>query len=90
MISERKLKANRQNALASTGPCTTVGKRKASCNALRHGLASSIWTDPDLAAEADKLTHQLVGPKAGIELLTCARSLAAAHVDLLRIRRGAG
>lgn len=37
-VSERKILANRKNALASTGPKTLRGKRTASRNAMKHGL----------------------------------------------------
>src|SRR5688500_2706223 len=38
--SARRVAANRRNAQRSTGPRTTAGKRRASRNALRHGLCS--------------------------------------------------
>jgi hypothetical protein len=37
-LSERKTAANRENARRSTGPRTPAGKRRASLNALTHGL----------------------------------------------------
>lgn len=37
-VSERKIQANRQNALRSTGPRTARGKRTVSFNAITHGL----------------------------------------------------
>lgn len=54
MTSELKTKANRRNALASTGPRTAAGKASASRNATKHGLLSSV----DLVAgeDADALT----------------------------------
>ena len=39
MTSERRLRANRQNAKRSTGPKSLKGKQTASRNAFRHGLA---------------------------------------------------
>ncbi len=38
--SERKIVANRRNALKSTGPKTADGKRTISKNALKHGILS--------------------------------------------------
>ena len=56
MTSPRQRTANRRNALHSTGPKTTVGRRRVAANALSHGL--SIPVDP--------LTqHQLVDPILG-------------------------
>src|SRR5688572_12891056 len=40
-ITPRRLAANRRNAQRSTGPRTDAGKRRASCNALKHGLCST-------------------------------------------------
>lgn len=37
-VSERKIQANRRNALRSTGPRTERGKRTVSQNAIKHGL----------------------------------------------------
>jgi len=45
--SDRKIKANRANARASTGPRTARGRARAARNALRHGLSlprpSDYW-----------------------------------------------
>ena len=37
-VSERKIQANRRNALRSTGPTTARGKRNVSRNAIKHGI----------------------------------------------------
>jgi len=42
MTNERKNSANRRNAKRSTGPKSREGKRRASGNALRHGLAAMM------------------------------------------------
>ena len=41
MATEAQIKANRQNALKSTGPRTPEGKQAASQNALKHGLCAN-------------------------------------------------
>src|SRR5690349_15731046 len=47
-ISEKKLLANRQNALKSTGPTTEAGKAVASRNATTHGMtAKALPLPPD-------------------------------------------
>ena len=59
-ISERKLVANRANALLSTGPRTLEGKRKSSRNALKHGLLSSqILLEHENAEELEAFREEL-------------------------------
>jgi len=41
MVSQAKIRANRQNAQKSTGPRTTHGKALASKNSLKHGLSAN-------------------------------------------------
>lgn len=58
-ISDRKRRANRENAKKSTGPKSDIGKFNSSFNAIKHGLLSRrivIKTDE----EADRL-NQLIG-----------------------------
>ena len=45
MASEKQFAANRANALKSTGPVTEAGKRKASRNAVTHGLTALVHFD---------------------------------------------
>ena len=40
MTSDKKVEANRRNALKSTGPKTLEGKSAVRMNALKHGLLS--------------------------------------------------
>jgi hypothetical protein len=47
MASDRKIAANRQNALMSTGPKTESGKLRSRKNAVRHGLTAETVV-PDL------------------------------------------
>ncbi len=47
MISDDKLKANRENAQHSTGPKTPEGKKRSSLSALRHGLTGRVVLMPD-------------------------------------------
>jgi hypothetical protein len=63
--SERRLAANRANALASTGPQSAAGKEASKGNATRHGLLSTrlILDDEcpdDFAALLQDLNGSLV------------------------------
>ena len=55
MISEARLKANRANALKSTGPKSEEGKAVSRMNSMTHGLTATTVAlssyDPDLVAE---------------------------------------
>jgi hypothetical protein len=55
LTPERRTRANRANALLSTGPRTAAGKQRSSQNALSHGLTSR---SPVLVTE-DPAAHQL-------------------------------
>jgi hypothetical protein len=53
MTSIAQRRANRRNALKSTGPKTKTGKRRASLNAMSHGLsapADPAWRDGKVSA----------------------------------------
>ncbi len=53
MTSIAQRRANRRNALKSTGPKTTKGKFRASLNAVSHGLsapADPVWREAKLSA----------------------------------------
>jgi len=54
MTSIQKIEANRRNAQKATGPRTEAGKRRASQNALKHGLLAraTLLRDEDPAAFA--------------------------------------
>ena len=82
-----RVRANRANARRSTGPKTAVGKSKVAGNALRHGLAVAVATDPSLATNIEPLARMIAGEGADAARLECARQIAEAQIDLLRVRR---
>jgi len=57
MTTLMKIEANRDNALASTGPRTTEGRAIVSGNAIRHGLLSWKPVIPGLENAEDWKTH---------------------------------
>ncbi|MDB5294258.1 MAG: hypothetical protein JWO31_241, partial [Phycisphaerales bacterium] len=81
-VSDRKRAANRANAARSTGPRTAAGKRRASLNAVRHGLwaeASILPGEPaaELAALATEFELDYGGGGA-VERALAARVVAVA------------
>ena len=86
MTSTRKIKANRANARASTGPKTAQGRARTARNALRHGLSVPVFSDPVFSEEVDALAREIAGPDAGAEVLELARRVAEAEIDLRRVR----
>jgi hypothetical protein len=60
-VSERKIQANRQNALRSTGPTTARGKHNVSRNAIKHGiLAREVVITAGDGEESLKEFHDLI------------------------------
>jgi hypothetical protein len=86
VTSERKIKANRANAQASTGPKTAQGRSRAARNALRHALSLPVHSDPVLSEEVEALARDIVGTDTSTELQKLARRIAEAQIDLRRVR----
>src|SRR5215471_13885726 len=86
MIGERKIRANRANAQASTGPKTVRGRSHAARNALRHALSLPVYSDPVLAEEVAVLAREIIGTDSNPEIQELARRIAEAHIDLCRVR----
>src|SRR5262249_16224808 len=87
VTSARQIAANRRNARACTGPRTSSGKARASRNALRHGLTRSVRHDPQLARKIDALARTIAGREANAERREGADRIAAAEIELMRVRQ---
>ena len=87
MTSAPKIKTNRANAQASTGPKTAQGKARAAQNARRHGLSLSICADPSYVEDIESLAQEIAGKDAKVEILNIARRVAEMQIDLKRIRQ---
>jgi hypothetical protein len=59
-VSPRKIAANRQNALKSTGPKTPQGKAYSRRNALTHGLFARDWSDFAVLGEDSREYEKLL------------------------------
>ncbi len=86
MTSDRKIRANRANARASTGPKTTHGRIRSARNAVRHALSLPIYSDPALSEEVEALAREITGTDANAEMQELARRVAEAQIDLRRVR----
>jgi hypothetical protein len=87
VASKRQIGANRTNALKSTGPRSKAGKEASSRNALRHGLAMSIGSDPAFRDDIEKLAIALSGSEKMQNAHGIAREAAEAMLELSRIRK---
>ena len=88
MTSSRKIKTNRVNAQASTGPKTTHGKARAAKNARRHGLSLSVLADPISFGRSQKVARdEIAGEGASSEIREPAHRFVEAQIDLLRVRQ---
>jgi hypothetical protein len=86
MTGERKIRANRANAQASTGPKTARGRSHAARNALRHALSLPVYSDPILSEEVEVLARKIIGTDSNPEMQELARRIAEAQIDLRRVR----
>jgi hypothetical protein len=86
MTSIRKLESNKRNASRSTGPRTPGGKSSSAGNSRRHGLATSIETDPGARDGIACLAAILTEGSSDFERVDQSRVLAECHFDQRRIR----
>jgi hypothetical protein len=86
MASKRQVEANRRNARRSRGPRSAHGKRRASKNALRHGLARQD-SSAAVLAKREKLARRIAGNCQATIVLEFARAAAEADLKLADVRR---
>ena len=86
MISIASIAANRANARKSTGPKTVAGKARVSRNAQRHGLSRPLFCEGAFTPHIEALAREIAGQDAYGERLARACNVAAAQLDLARIR----
>jgi hypothetical protein len=86
VTSDRKIKANRANARASTGPRTRHGRARSAKNAFRHGLSLPVRSDRGLDEEVQALACEIAGPYASTHIQILTDRVAEAQVDVRRVR----
>jgi hypothetical protein len=86
LTSDRKLRADRENARHSTGPKTAQGRARAVRNAVRHALSLPLHSDPLLSEEVETLAREIAGTDANAEIQELARRIGEAHIDVRRVR----
>jgi hypothetical protein len=79
MTSERQLAANRRNSRKSSGPRSAAGERRASRNALRHGLAAIAYRPPAPTGAIERLARSICGPGDEPLLFGAAVAIAEAY-----------
>jgi hypothetical protein len=84
--SEHKVRANRANARASTGPKSAQGRTRSARNAIRHALSLPVYSDKALSEEVEALAREIAGTEANAEMQELARRVAEAQIDLRRVR----
>jgi hypothetical protein len=86
MASERQIAASRRNAAKSTGPRSASGKKRASKNAVRHGLTKPML-GPEYTRALEALARQIAGDREDKLAMALARDAAEAELELARVRR---
>ena len=87
MSTAKQAAANRRNARRSSGPRSIAGKQRVSRNACRHGLSVSITVDRAFGEQIEQLAREIAGDTQSEVKLECARAIAAAELDLARVRQ---
>jgi hypothetical protein len=87
MSTAKQAAANRRNARRSSGPRSSAGKQRVSHNARRHGLSISITADRAVGEQIEQLAREIAGGTQNDLRLECARAVAAAELDLARVRQ---
>jgi hypothetical protein len=86
MATQKQIEANRRNARKSTGPRSASGKKRASRNALKHGLNTPM-AGAAVTREIEALARQIAGDPKDRARMAAARDAAEAQLDLARVQR---
>ncbi len=69
------------------GPKTEEGKARSAQNSRRHGLSKPVSDLPEFSAQCDELARSISGEGANVVTAAAAKEVAAAEIELIRIRR---
>ena len=86
MTSDRKIKANRANARASTGPKTAQAALARQKTRFANALSLPVCSNPALSEEVETLAREIAGPRANMQIQELARQVAEAEIDLRRVQ----
>jgi hypothetical protein len=86
MTSVRKIATNRSNAKKSQGPTSRDGKRRASANALRHGLSAPSYRTVLFAKEAEQMVKAICCGNTDALLVEQASIIAESELLLRMVR----
>lgn len=87
MTSDRKIAANRRNGAKSRGPRTAAGRKTASRNALRHGLAAIAYRPAFPSSHIDRFAQGTCGDDSDPALLVAARAIVENELELQLIQK---
>ena len=87
MTSARKVRTNRANARASSGPKTSAGRARSARNALRHGLNVPIADLEVFSPEVERLAEAISPQPGDAQLERHVRLVAEAQIDMHRVRQ---
>src|SRR5437660_3269209 len=87
MTSAAKIRANRRNALRSTGPRSPGGKAIAARNSRPQGLTVPVLTEPSLSRDVVALARRIETSLIGRPAHALACRIAEAVIDFDRVRR---
>jgi hypothetical protein len=85
--TDKQVAANRRNSRRSTGPRSSTGKRRVGHNAYQHGLSISVSANPAFDDQIEELARAIVGATDDEKKFKHACVVAAAELDLARVRR---
>jgi hypothetical protein len=85
--TDKQVAANRRNSRRSTGPRSSAGTRRVSHNAYQHGLSISVSANPAFDHQIEELARAIVGTTDDEKKFKHACMVAAAELDLARVRR---